>query len=94
LQEAFAKALARRQGPTVRRWCRGSTAPSQRRHRPLPPPGAADRGLEAFAPELETVEMVPERPGDEVCQCISRLATTLKPDYAEALQAIEVEGSR
>jgi RNA polymerase sigma-70 factor (ECF subfamily) len=28
----------------------------------------------------------------EVCQCISRLATTLKPDYAEALQAIEVEG--
>jgi RNA polymerase sigma-70 factor (ECF subfamily) len=32
------------------------------------------------------------RPGDEVCQCISRLATTLKPEYADALQAIEVEG--
>ena len=55
--------------------------------------GAANRALEAFARELETVET---RAADdtkaEVCQCISRLAGTLKPDYAEALRAIEIDG--
>ena len=54
--------------------------------------GAADRALEAFARELETGDPVPEETRHEVCQCISRLATTLKPEYADALQAIEVEG--
>jgi hypothetical protein len=29
----------------------------------------------------------------EICACISRLAATLKPEYAEALQAIEVTGT-
>jgi RNA polymerase sigma-70 factor (ECF subfamily) len=29
----------------------------------------------------------------EICACVSRLATTLKPEYAEALQAIEVGGT-
>jgi RNA polymerase sigma-70 factor, ECF subfamily len=36
------------------------------------------------------------RPPDieaEICACVSRLATTLKPEYAEALQAIEVGGT-
>jgi hypothetical protein len=29
----------------------------------------------------------------EICACVSRLAATLKPEYAEALQAIDVTGT-
>jgi RNA polymerase sigma-70 factor (ECF subfamily) len=29
----------------------------------------------------------------EICACVSRLAATLKPEYAEALEAIEVGGT-
>ena len=29
----------------------------------------------------------------EICACVSRLAATLKPEYAEALEAIEVAGT-
>jgi RNA polymerase sigma-70 factor (ECF subfamily) len=29
----------------------------------------------------------------EICACVSRLANTLKPEYAEALQAIEIGGT-
>src|SRR5689334_15814746 len=55
--------------------------------------GTATRALEAFARELETQgDPGPETKG-EICACVSRLATTLKPDYAEALQAVEVEGA-
>jgi RNA polymerase sigma-70 factor (ECF subfamily) len=28
----------------------------------------------------------------EICACVSRLAATLKPEYAEALEVIEVGG--
>jgi len=94
LQEAFAKALERPgqvpDGEALVPWfyrtLRNAAIDRFRRQ------GAADRGLEAFARELQTAEMVPDEDRGEVCQCISRLATTLKPDYAEALQAIEVEG--
>jgi RNA polymerase sigma factor (sigma-70 family) len=94
LQEAFAKTLARPEQvpdgealvPWFYRTLRNATIDRFRRQ------GTADRALEAFARELETVETAPDETRSEVCQCISRLATTLKPDYAEALQAIEVEG--
>jgi RNA polymerase sigma-70 factor (ECF subfamily) len=94
LQEAFAKTLARPEQvpdgealvPWFYRTLRNAAVDRFRRQ------GAADRALEAFARELETAESVPEETRDEVCQCISRLATTLKPEYADALQAIEVEG--
>jgi len=29
----------------------------------------------------------------EICACVTRLAATLKPEYAEALQAIDVVGT-
>ncbi len=29
----------------------------------------------------------------EICACVSRLASTLKPEYAEALHAVEVGGT-
>ena len=28
----------------------------------------------------------------EICACIGRLATTLKPEYSDALQAVDVQG--
>lgn len=55
--------------------------------------GTATRAVEAFARELETRETPgPELEG-EICACVGRLAGTLKPEYAEALHEIDVEGS-
>ena len=52
--------------------------------------GAAERQLDALSRELE-VAAEPELHG-AVCGCVSGLARTLKPEYAAALQAVEVEG--
>jgi RNA polymerase sigma-70 factor (ECF subfamily) len=53
---------------------------------------AADRRLDAFAAELET-HLEPETDvRAAVCQCIGELAQTLKPEYADALKQVEVEG--
>lgn len=52
----------------------------------------ADRALEAFARELETGTAPAPDLEREICACITRLASTLKPEYAEALQEIDVEG--
>ena len=94
LQDAFAKALAHPEMlpddealvPWFYRTLRNAAIDRFRRR------GAAERGLEAFARELKTVEAVPDETRREVCQCIGRLATTLKPEYADALLAVEVEG--
>ncbi len=50
------------------------------------------RGLEAFAKELEHTPAPNDEPREGVCKCVGRLATKLKPEYAEALQRIEVDG--
>ncbi|MCY1004358.1 sigma-70 family RNA polymerase sigma factor [Nannocystis pusilla] len=53
---------------------------------------AAGRRLDALAAELEeAVEPAPELRG-AVCQCVARLADTLKPEYAQALRRIELDG--
>jgi RNA polymerase sigma factor (sigma-70 family) len=52
--------------------------------------GAAARNLERLASELDR-QPEPETHA-AVCQCINGLTTTLKPEYAAALQAVEVEG--
>jgi RNA polymerase sigma-70 factor (ECF subfamily) len=52
--------------------------------------GAADRALAAFARELETTARPSADLNAEICACVSRLAATLKPEYVEALQAIDV----
>jgi RNA polymerase sigma-70 factor (ECF subfamily) len=54
---------------------------------------AADRAIEAFAREFETRSAPDPEMRAEFCACVSRLATTLKPEYAEALQAIDVRGT-
>ncbi len=53
---------------------------------------SAERKLEAFAAELER-QVEPE--GDvqgAVCRCVGELAGTLKPEYAEALRRVEIDG--
>jgi RNA polymerase sigma-70 factor (ECF subfamily) len=54
---------------------------------------AAGRVVEAFARELETQTAPEAEMAAEICACIGRLAATLKTEYAEALQAIDVQGT-
>jgi RNA polymerase sigma-70 factor (ECF subfamily) len=94
LQDAFAKVVARPDqapideaiAPWFYRTLRNAAVDQFRRR------GAADRAYEAFARELETHETPSTDMESEICACVSRLAATLKPEYAEALQAIEVTG--
>ena len=53
---------------------------------------AASRAIETFTRELESQTAPEPELEAEICACIGRLATTLKPEYAEALQAIDVQG--
>ena len=95
LQEAFAKVVARPEQapadesviPWFYRTLRNAAVDQFRRR------GAADRAYEAFARELETHEAPTGEMEAEVCACVSRLAATLKPEYAEALEAIELAGT-
>ena len=54
--------------------------------------GTEERALAAFAQELEAAEVAPPELAGEICACVGRLARALKPEYAEALQAIDVDG--
>lgn len=53
---------------------------------------AASRALEAFATELEHVAGESEPPR-AVCGCVSKVAAGLKPEYADALKRIEIDGA-
>lgn len=53
---------------------------------------SADRKLEAFAAEL-AAESEPDAEFARVaCECVTRLAAGLKPEYADALRRIDVDG--
>jgi RNA polymerase sigma factor (sigma-70 family) len=52
----------------------------------------ANRRLDQFASELESSLPTENEAAETVCRCITRLADTLKPEYADALQRIEVDG--
>ena len=53
--------------------------------------GASERALAAFAREL--VEVEPDLDTrDAVCRCVGLLTQTLKPEYAQALRRVDVEG--
>lgn len=49
------------------------------------------RALESFAAEVEP-EVPQEDLHNAICRCVAGLADTLKPEYADALRKIEVEG--
>ena len=52
----------------------------------------ADRRLEQFAAELEAGGEGSQELTGVACGCVARLADTLKPEYADALRRIEVDG--
>ena len=91
LQDAFVRGLER--GDEVResvvgwfyRVLRNAVIDYQRRA------AAADRRLDAFAAELELRPGRNEELEGVACACVTRLASTLKPEYADALQRIDVE---
>jgi RNA polymerase sigma-70 factor (ECF subfamily) len=93
LQEAFARGLDRletlQNDESVRAWfyrtLRNAVVDHYRRRQ------ASDNRLSQLAAELEA-ETPPEEIERTVCQCVKQLATTLKPEYAEALERIEVDG--
>jgi RNA polymerase sigma-70 factor (ECF subfamily) len=95
LQDAFARVIARPEqapeGEAVVPWfyraLRNAAIDRFRRQ------GTANRALEAFARELETADTVTPDTRNAVCQCVGRLAGSLKPEYAEALQMIEIDGT-
>jgi RNA polymerase sigma-70 factor (ECF subfamily) len=94
LQDAFAKVIANpAQAPadeSIVQWfyrTLRNAAIDQFRRR-----GTAARGLEAFARELDHAAAPPPELAAEICACVSRLAGSLKSEYANALQAIDVEG--
>ena len=53
--------------------------------------GARTRALAAFVEEVES-EAPAEDLARAICECVGRLAGTLKPDFALALRRIEVDG--
>jgi len=95
LQDAFTKVMDRPDQapgdegvvPWFYRTLRNATIDQFRRR------GAAGRAADAFARELETSTSPEPELEAEICACVSRLAATLKPEYAEALQAIDVQGT-
>jgi RNA polymerase sigma factor (sigma-70 family) len=94
LQDAFGKALEKiemlRDDESAVAWfyrtLRNSVIDHYRRT------GTSARALEALASELDPTVAPPEL-RREVCACVSRLAATLKPEYAEALEHVDIGGA-
>jgi len=92
VQDAFVRSLDR--GNEIRdsvvgwfyRVLRNAVIDHQRRQ------AVADRRLDQFAAELESSGDGGEELAAVVCKCVEELAGTLKPEYADALRRIEVEG--
>ena len=55
--------------------------------------GARSRALETLARELQDAVEPPPELHDAICGCVTRLASTLKPEYESALRRIDVEGA-
>lgn len=93
LQEAFVRGLDRletlRSDESVVAWfyrmLRNAVVDHHRRR------GAAERSLAALARELES-EAKESELELEICACVGELARTLKPEYADALRSVELDG--
>lgn len=93
LQDAFIRNLDKFEAvgeeavvPWFYRTLRNATIDQYRRR------GAAGRALEAFAKELEAHDSPAPDVEAEICACVTRLAQTLKPEYSDVLQAVDVGG--
>jgi RNA polymerase sigma-70 factor (ECF subfamily) len=54
--------------------------------------GASQAALERLARELEDAREEAPDEREAICRCVLRLTDTLKPEYASALRALEIEG--
>lgn len=54
--------------------------------------GVRTKALESLAREMEGAVEPPPEIRDEICACVTRLAGTLKKEYADAIRRIDVEG--
>ncbi len=94
LQDAFARGLERldtlRDGESAIAWfyriLRNAVVDHHRRR------GSSQRALDSFASEVEGHAEPNQEVRGAICQCVTRLAKTLKPEYRDALERIEVEG--
>lgn len=93
LQDAFTRNLDRLAAmpdeavvPWLYRVLRNAAIDSRRRK------GTEARALSAFAKELGDRRTPDVDVHREICACVRRLAGTLKPEYAEVLTAVDVEG--
>jgi RNA polymerase sigma factor (sigma-70 family) len=50
------------------------------------------RAAEAFAAEADTT-VDPEERSPRVCRCVTKALSTLKPEYAEVLRRVEIDGA-
>ena len=93
LQDAFVRSIDKIAGvrdqealvPWFYRMLRNAVIDHQRRR------ASAARALSELAAELETEQAGTDTHG-AICQCIAKLADNLKPQYADALRKIEIEG--
>lgn len=94
VQEAFARGIDKiesvRNSESATAWfyrvLRNAVVDHHRRQQ------VSEKALATFAAELDEHVEPPEEVRSVVCQCVGRLAETLKPEYADALATIEVEG--
>lgn len=93
LQDAFGRALTKldtlRDGESVVAWfyrlLRNAVIDHYRRH------ATRTAALASLAAEMDEAVPPPEV-AHEICGCVTRLADTLKPEYADALRQIDVGG--
>jgi len=53
--------------------------------------GSRNRALETLAREMEGAVEPPPELRDEICACVTRLASTLKPEYEQAIRRIDID---
>jgi RNA polymerase sigma factor (sigma-70 family) len=95
LQDAFVKSIERgaelRDDEAAAAWfyrmLRNAVIDHERRD------SARNRALEVLARELRDAVEPPHELHGTICGCIARLAATLKPEYASAIQRVEVDGT-
>ncbi len=94
LQEAFVRGIDKfgelRDEDSARAWfyrtLRNAVIDHHRRR------AAADRRLEVLAAELDPDGAASAELENVVCACVGRIAENLKPEYAQALRRIELDG--